>query len=169
MCPSVDWAGCPANALPPIKVDRSLAFTRPMTAKAHEYWLSVRGTRAMPTRKDISPQSMRTLVKHVALVEVRRDEAGKPDYFIRVAGGKIEDVFGSVTGHRLSDFLPPKIEERWRQILDAGLEAAGPLRATSRVAFSGKTWLKSEIFLAPLGEAGRIEMLFVAVELWPIE
>ena len=26
MCPSVDWAGCPANALPPIKIDRGLAL-----------------------------------------------------------------------------------------------------------------------------------------------
>lgn len=169
MCPSVDWAGCPANALPPIRVDRGLAFTRPMTVKAFEYWQSVRGSRAMPSRKDISPQSMRTLVKHVALVEIRRGDGGKADYFIRLAGGKIEDVFGSITGHRLPDFLPPKIEERWRLILDTGLQAAAPLRATSRVAFSGKTWLKSEILVAPLGDGGEIAMLFVAVEFWPIE
>ena len=169
MCPSVDWAGCPANALPPIKIDRGLSFMRPMTAKAHDYWQSVRGDRATPSRKDISPQSMRMLVKHVALVEPRRDHAGKPDYFIRLAGVKIEDVFGSITGHRLPDFLPPKIEERWRLILDAAMDAAGPLRATSRVAFSGKTWLKVELFLAPLGESGEIPMLFVAAEFWPIE
>jgi len=163
MCPSVDWAGCPANALPPIKIDRGLAFTRPMTAKALEYWQSVRGSRAMPSRKDISPQSMRTLVKHVALVEIRRGDGGNTDYFIRIAGGKIEDVFGSITGHRLPDFLPPKIEERWRFIFDTELEAAAPLRMTSRVAFASKTWLKVELFLAPLGESGEIPML------WPIE
>jgi hypothetical protein len=168
MCPSVDRAENSPNLFPPIEIDPTVALTRPMTRMAYAYWQSVRADRAMPMRKDLSPQAMRAFLRHVALIEIRAGDDGRMDYVMRLAGVRIEDIFGPVTGRALGQFLPPQIETRWRFALDKAVEARAPLRAASRLTFAGKTWLQAEVLLAPLGEAGKVSMLLGALEVWPV-
>jgi hypothetical protein len=168
MRPVLDRAELPSGTFAPIEVDPASALTRPMTLKAYDYWRSVCGDRAMPARKDISPQGMRAFVGHIALVELRPGENGRTDYVMRVAGARIEDTFGAITGRAIGDFLPPDIEKRWRWAMDQAVAAAAPLRIASRVLFGNKTFLQAEVLLAPLGEAGQVSMLFGAIEIWPV-
>ena len=156
-----------ADAMPPVVVDADAALARPLTIKACDYWRACRGDRAMPARKDISPQGMREFVNNVGLVEVRRSAGGAVDYSIRLAGARIDSVFGSITGKMLGAFLPPQIEARWRGVFDAAVAASAPISVASRVAFGRKEYLAAEVFLAPLGEDGQVSMLFAAVEVWP--
>jgi len=156
MIPVADWEKNLPKDLPPITIDPTVALTRPMTIKAYDYWQSARAGRAMPARKDIAPQAMRAFVGHVALVELR-------------AGARIEDAFGAITGRALPEFMPPRIEARWRMVMDKVIASAAPLRAASRVSFGGKTWLQAEVVLAPLGDGGTVSMLFGAIELWPVD
>ena len=167
MRPSADWPKNSSGKFPPIEIDPTVTLTRPMTIRAYEYWQSARVARAMPARKDISPQAMRAFVSHVALVELRAGSGGKLDYVMRLAGARIEDVFGSITGRALQEFMPAQIESRWRWTMDKAVAAAAPLRVSSRVAFGDKTWLQAEVLLAPLGNAGTVSMLFGAIEIWP--
>jgi len=169
MIPVADWEKNLPKDLPPITIDPTVALTRPMTIKAYDYWQSARAGRAMPARKDIAPQAMRAFVGHVALVELRAGEGGKIDYVMRLAGARIEDAFGAITGRALPEFMPPRIEARWRMVMDKVIASAAPLRAASRVSFGGKTWLQAEVVLAPLGDGGTVSMLFGAIELWPVD
>jgi hypothetical protein len=165
MKPFDDRAPNSPNAMPPIEIDPTVALTRPATIQAYEYWRSVSAGRAMPARKDISPHAMRTFMGHVGLVDRRPGEGGKADYVMRLAGARIEDIFGSITGRALADFLPPEIATRWSDTLDEAVAAGAPLRIAGRMAT--KAWLECEVLLAPLGEDGRISMLFGAIEVWP--
>ncbi|HEX3675602.1 MAG TPA: PAS domain-containing protein [Rhizomicrobium sp.] len=152
---------------PPIVIDRTVALTREMTAKAYAYWKSVRGARAMPARKDMTLPGMREFLRHIAFVELRPMADGRTAFFVRLAGDKIENVFGSITGKTLNEFLPTALEARWRLVFEAALEARAPVRIASRVVFGGKEYLASEVLMAPLGDGERVTMLFAALDVWP--
>ena len=152
---------------PAIEFDKTVSLKREMTAKAYDYWKAVRGARPMPARKDMSPHGMREFMRHVGLVEVRRMADGRITYFIRLAGARIESVFGAITGKTLSEFLPAPLESRWRLVFDAARETRAPVRVGSQMMFGGKSYLVSEVLLAPLGEGEDVTMLFAAVDVWP--
>ncbi|MGH6871724.1 MAG: PAS domain-containing protein [Rhizomicrobium sp.] len=152
---------------PSIEFGSAVSLTREMTQKAYDYWLAARGNRPWPARKDITPQGMKEFVRHIGLVEVRRDKEGRPSYFVRLAGAKIESVYGPITGKSLGEFLPAGLEGRWRLVFDAALTRKEPFQVTTRVMFGGKTYLQAEVLLAPLGEGDEISMLFAAVDVWP--
>ncbi len=123
----------------------------------------------MPTRQNINPRGMREFLAHVTLVEIQETAGGTIDYQIRLAGSVIEEVFGAISGKPISETLPPETVRRWRGFMETVRESAEPLRVASRVAFQNKTWLASELFVAPLGQNGKATMLFVAAEdMWPV-
>jgi hypothetical protein len=153
----------------PFVIDRNLRFTRPTAAKALEYWRSVKGDRAMPSRADISPAALRSILPQIALVDV--PAAGDPPtaYVVRLAGDAIVQVYGTLTGKPLDQILPPDILARWVACFDTVRTGAEPVGVTSRVSFQNKTWLQAEVFIAPLGQDDRVCMLFGTVDVWPIE
>lgn len=150
----------------PLEFDWQLTFTREATKLASTYWHSCTHGRAMPARADLNPAAMRKFTEHVGLVEIRRDRDSQMEYYIRRAGGAWEHVFGPMTGRLLNEFLPPEIESRWRQVFDSVCEKKAPLRVTTGVHFKGKTWLNTEMFVAPLGDSDLATMLFVAFTSW---
>ena len=152
---------------PPIEIDHKVALKREMNVKAFEYWKRVKGDRLMPSRKDISPQGMREFVRHIGLVEIRPGAHGEQTYFIRLAGAKIESVYGSITGKYLNEFLPPQIEARWRTLFSTPQGTKAPVRFAGRVAFGGRDYLANELLVAPLGEGDEVSMIFVSVDIWP--
>lgn len=143
-----------------IAFDRSLKFTNPATIAACEYWKSCCVGRSMPERDDLKAAAMRAFTQHVGLIEIRPESDGTVDYFIRLAGGKWEEVFGPMTGRYIHEFLPPTIETRWREAFDRVREAQTPLRVTARIKFQLKFWLTAEMFIAPLGKTS-VSMLFM--------
>jgi hypothetical protein len=164
--PMADY-GLFEQSLPPIARDDSLAFVQPATIAALAYWKSRLAGRPMPSRADIDPRQMRSFMSHVGLVELRSAPDGSQDYFIRLAGTTIEQIFGALTARSISEFLPAEIEARWRAMFDAARDAAAPIRTIGRVAFQRKHWLQCETMIAPLGTDGKtISMLFVAVATW---
>jgi hypothetical protein len=144
--------------------DWKLHFTREPTRLAGEYWHSRLAGRTM--RADLDPAAMRKFTQNTGLVEIRRDSAPHVEYFIRRAGSDWENVFGAMTGRFIHEFLPPEIEMRWRQVFDAVREKNAPLRVTTGILFQAKTWLTTELFVAPLGEADEPNMLFIAFTAW---
>jgi hypothetical protein len=155
------------HSLPPIAIDDSLGFLQPATIEALAYWKSRLDGRLMPSRADLDPRQMRAFMAHIALIELRSMPDGKQDYYIRLAGTAVEQLFGPFTGQSISEFLPAEIEARWRSMLDAARDAASPIRTIGRVAFQRKTWLECETMIAPLGTDGKtVSMFFVAVATW---
>ena len=149
-------------------IDKSAAFTRPVTVKALDYWRSRKGNRAMPSRADISPAALRSLLPQIALVDVPGVGDRPSAYVVRLAGDAIHQVFGPLTGRPVDEFLPKDELERWIACFEAARTSAAPIRVTTpQVTYQGKTWLQSEVLLAPLGQDDRVLMLLAAVDTWP--
>src|SRR6185437_8534073 len=153
--PSTDWSNVKTvERLRPLQFDWELNFTREPTRLASAYWRACAQGRDMPARADLNPAAMSKFTAHVGLVEIRRDQAPHVEYFIRRAGGEWEQVFGALTGRFIHEFLPPEIETRWRKVFDTVRRKKAPVRMTTGIHFQGKTWLTTEMFVAPLGEGG---------------
>jgi len=145
----------------PLEFDWNLQFTEPVTKLAYEYWSSRRENRTMPSRDDLKPADMRKISPHVGLIEIRANGDGQTDYLIRRAGGKWEDIYGQMTGRYLHEFLPPLLEGRWREVFGSVCGRKAPLCVRSGIEFQKKTWLMAEMFVAPLGRDGHVNMLFM--------
>jgi hypothetical protein len=149
--------------LPRILYDPSLAFVHPKVIEAFAYWTERRGSRPLPRRSDLDPVAMRGFISHVGIFDVRREGDGSVDYFVRIAGGRIDDVFGWRGGRSLTDDLPPHIARRWREPVDRVVETGRPVRARSRIAYENKVWIEGEMLYAPLGESPTaLNMIFFA-------
>ncbi len=154
--------------LPPIQVDRTLAFTRPETIKGYAYWQAACGGRAMPSRADISPSGMRDFIQHVGLLDWSEQD-GKMEFHIRLAGARIEQLIGAATGKMLHEIAPPFVLKRWNMMYRLVCDEARPFRFTSRVTALGKDYLASEFLVAPLSEDRKtVTMLFGVLVVWPV-
>lgn len=168
MCPPDDGFASLTDDMPPVHIDRSLNLTRAATIKGRDYWLALRGNRLMPARADISPRDMREFLPNIGLAELVSLPGGDEDYAMRLAGGKIEEIFGSLTGQPIGKILAPEIAARWRLIFEEVRRSKAPLVASSRMAFNNLRHLKQELFIAPLGENGTVQMLFGVLDIWPV-
>ena len=157
-------------AEPPVTFDWSLAFEHRVAQLALAYWKSRCAGRSMPQRSDLTPGGMSEFLANVALIESLRVGQTKRQYRVRLAGTRVEQIFGPIGGKSISEVLTEEIEARWRSYFDAVCDAVRPLRICGRVAFENKIWLESEALIAPLGQAGEpVTMLFAALAAWPAE
>jgi hypothetical protein len=147
-----------------LDIDTSLSFRHPITVEALAYWKSILAGRAMPSRADFDLRAMRDLLPHLGLMEPRRKADGTSDYYIRLIGTRLEQIYGTVTGKTISEFLSPDIQERWRTALDTAVAGRAPIRTIGRMAFQKKLWLEVECLIAPLSHDGEtVSMLLVVV------
>jgi hypothetical protein len=154
------------HPIAPFEVDWELAFPRPICRAALRYWFSVAGERAMPRRTELRPEQMRQFLAHVNLVDVHR-ETGGPDYEVRLQGLHGQGVFGSLTRRRLGEYLEPVTEERLRRAFGLVVENGRPMRASGQVTAGGKSWLRFEALVAPLGHSGApVDGLFWVLDSW---
>lgn len=169
MCPPDDGLlPSVSDDLPPVFVDRSLAMTRTATIKGRDYWNKLRGARPMPMRADVVPRDMREFLSHVGLVEIVSGANGAVDYTMRVAGGKIEEIFGSLTGQLIAKTLPQDTAARWRLVFEEIRKGGVPLAVSGRVAYANLRHLKYELFAAPLGEDGTVSAILGVLDIWPV-
>jgi hypothetical protein len=131
--------------------------------EAFDYWNTVRGERIMPTRGELLPREMRRFISHVGLIEPVSDKDGVTDYFVRLAGSDVEEIFGPRTGRPLGEGVPPEIVARWRIGYDMVQRSAKPVKATAGVAYKGKNWIQVEVLVAPLGEDSTPSSFFLVV------
>ncbi len=151
--------------------NHNVRLTREMNVKAYEYWKRVKGDRAMPSRKDISPQGqpMREFIRHIG---PRRDPhrvAWRADLFRPPRRGQDRERLRLHHGRckYLNEFLPPQIEARWQTLFSAPQGTKAPVRFASRVMFGNRDYLANELLAAPLGEGEEVSMIFVSVDIWP--
>lgn len=148
-------------------MDWGLEFVHPAPRLGLAYWQSRRDGRAMPLRSDLSPSAMREFLLHVALVDAHVSPGGDCRYFVRLAGMRIEQVFGSVGGRYFGDFLTPELHRRWLAAYDAVRKQRRPLRIRATVNFEKKTWLACEALIAPLGDETKpVAAFFVVFAAW---
>jgi hypothetical protein len=152
--------------LTPIFHDWSLAFEQEIPRDALAYWNACRATRAMPRASDISAKGMKKFLTHVSLLEILTNIDGSVDYFVRLTGERVRELYGPVAHKKLAEFLPGEMEERWRGMLDLVRNERRPLRVHGRMSYGGHIWLYQETLLAPLGDEDDQPGMFLMVTAW---
>jgi hypothetical protein len=153
----------------PVAFDWELKFEKQANALACEYWQSRCNGRPMPKRADLDPVAMKKFSPHVGLIELHQAPGGETGYFVRRSGSRLDEIYGPITGRNMDDFLPPPLSATWREMLEAPRQKLAPVRTVTRVDFEGKTWLNVEMLLAPLGEDGKVDMIFLTLVAWTKE
>jgi hypothetical protein len=77
-----------------------------------DYWRSKRAGRRMPSRGDLDPAEIKTMLPSMILVDVVYDAAGKADFVYRLLGTREVDIRGeNPTGKRVADaYFGPSLE-----------------------------------------------------------
>lgn len=148
--------------------DPGLHFLHPALTAAHAYWDGKRGDAALPTRADIDPLEIPTLLRHVLLFDrVARDAPPGYTWRFRLVGTTVAALYGEHTGKLIEDALAPRIAARNRAVMEAAVERRAAMRAIGRTRYVSSQWLIGEALVAPLSSDGRlIDMLLSVVVTW---
>ncbi|UUX50666.1 PAS domain-containing protein [Nisaea acidiphila] len=91
----------------------------PQSLELFDYWCSKRAGRVLPSRQDIDPSEIRSLLTKIYLVDFE-----EPDVFrYRLAGTEIAETFGhgNLKGQTLGDLLSEQgrkfVTGRWRPVV----------------------------------------------------
>ena len=120
----------------------------------------------MPAFADLKVRGMKEFVANSGLIDVLPLQAGTFDYSVRLTGEKIRERYGAIAHRKLSEFLPPNMERRWRRALDLVRVEKAPLRVHGRMSYENRTWLYQETLLAPLSRADGMIGVFLLVTAW---
>ncbi len=125
----------------------------PILVRIFDYWSMKRGARPMPSRADIDPTELRSLVTHVMLYDV---VLPGPRFFIRLVGQAIVDFVGvNNAGKWAPDTLPPPAAARMVEILGSVVTNRAPrFRAGYAYWQLDKSYRKFEACFLPLSSDG---------------
>jgi len=134
---------------PDIEEPPSLTFVR-------EYWWRKRGSRDMPSRREILPSDMKPYLPYVVLADVI--DKGR-DFRYRLIGSRLQDFFaGNPTGQLMSENLAPFGKETIEKTIQ-GYASAIHRRAPIRLRGSGSFFKQGaklfDAMLTPLSDDGR--------------
>ncbi len=131
--------------------DWELRFTDDRLAQLHAYWSRLRGEQPYPSRAEIDPAAIPSLLPCVFLVDVLR---GPLDFRYRLVGSEIARMAQRrLTGVLLADALPAPIVAIYRPLYVSVVEQARPLRLYGGFWVRDRDFLDWEAALLPLGPA----------------
>jgi FixJ family two-component response regulator len=135
----------------------------PILRDALAYWHEKRGSRAMPTRRDIDPAELpKHLLPHLQLVDVI--DGGERFYF-RLVGTAIVDAFGGeFTGKHVDEMMRAEhigyLHQRYRKLI----AARRPLFIRSRYFTTKAIDMTANRLLMPLSQDGtQVNMILAAL------
>ncbi len=131
---------------------------------ALDAWNRVRAGRIAPTREEITPALLRSVLPSIWMIDVV--DGGK-DFRFRFAGDRVIQFMGQrYAGSLLSEQIDVPFFERMRAILSECVRgrnpvAVGPLRSN----LPGREFLDMEVVVMPLSEDGKtVSCLFGAMD-----
>jgi hypothetical protein len=115
------------------------------------YWLSKRGSRAMPSRSDINPADIPLLLPHVMIVEKADDQ-----FRYRLVGSAIVQGIGyDATGVTVGSYLiTPEAAAEVRAIFQRVYTDACPVFSTGEFIFKSGAQFNMSLLTLPLSEDG---------------
>lgn len=133
----------------------------PEQRELFDYWRSKSADGAYPTRADIQPAELRTLLPSLSLLDIVVESEDSVRLRVRLAGTRLRDYFGvETTGHFLDEYDLGDQTGYWdaayREVIAAGRPAQGVIALDA--------WNQPNIFQfwlrLPLADAeGRIVMV----------
>jgi hypothetical protein len=135
----------------------------PIVASVFSYWDRKRGTRRMPSRRDIDPADLGTLLPHVMLYDV---VAPENDFRVRLVGGAIVSFYGiNTTGEMATSRMTPNSAAMMIAILRSVVECRAPrFRAGLAHWHRDKSYRSFEACFLPLSpDDDRVDKIFTAI------
>ncbi len=141
----------------------ALALRSTLNRQALEYWIKIRGTRAMPSRADLDPLDIRQILPHVVLLDVASDPL---DFRYRLIGTKIvSQLNNDHTGKWMSEIPHQKPPSTIWSSCETVVNQKLPM--TTQIPYEGrnKDFAVSEDIVMPLSADGtNVTMLFVVID-----
>lgn len=117
----------------------------------YQYWLDMKGERAMPSRADLNPADIVHLLPHVSLINVEQ-ETGR--YKMRLIGTETVKAMGiDVTGKYLDEF--PLIDGFLRKNYDLLVKKKEPYINFQKLKWSSKSYMDYYALGLPLSSNGK--------------
>lgn len=134
-------------------IAEGFAFLSQTLDQALTYWHEIRGDGRMPRRDAMVPERIVALWPHILMVDVID---GGSDYYFRLVGQRLVDVYGEQTGRKLSDAkISEVVRDRCRQIFAYCLAEAAPTYAYwSEAASARRPLIDVEALCLPLSSDG---------------
>lgn len=131
--------------------------------KALQYWNRCRGGRDMPSRSDMQPTDIASLLPYVFLVDVM---PGRSRYRYRLVGTMIAEWSGEdATGRSMDDPRCGDGSSKFIALHDEVVHSRTPLLTVNQPAlFHGSTLLFDRILLPLADEDGRVSMIIGAAD-----
>ena len=115
-----------------------------------QYWLNIKGNRPMPSRADLDPSDIVSLLPHISLIDVER-ESGR--YKMRLIGTETVKAMGiDVTGKYLDDF--PLIDRALKENYDWLVKEKRPYINFDKLKWSSKSYMDYYALGLPLSRNG---------------
>ena len=129
-----------------------IVLRSPILLQLHAYWERKRGTRPAPTRKEIDPAEIVSLLPHVFLIEA----VGMPLRFrYRLIGTAVVELTGrDLTGHLVDENLERAKFAALVEPYEAVIRQARPVAKKGRTIWiEDRETLEVEVLLLPLADA----------------
>jgi hypothetical protein len=125
----------------------------------YRYWDAKRGSRRMPTRRDIDPTEIPRLLPHIALVDTQHGS-----YRWRLMGSHIADDFGcDLTGQPFGEnVVPAGFVSAMTATFDRVLDDGGPVFEESVYTTASERTHAVSRLLLPLAASGGTPMILLA-------
>ena len=154
----------------PFQCDSKLVFDRPELTMLRDVWRSRAAKVGLPTRNDLGADALKSVLRHLSMLERVIDAERGSRYRILHMGGYLAAVMGEKTGSFTDENIPAQLLPRWTTPFDTVLETRTPLRVISNFEHQKLDYASGESFLAPLSnEAGEASVLMSCLYLKPRE
>jgi hypothetical protein len=123
-----------------------------------DYWNLKRGRRPAPSRRDLDPAEIVSLLPFLHLIDVKPEPLR---FRHRLVGSELIDMMGrNVTGHYLGEGLYGRAADEIIETMKALTTQIRPFRRRSRLEWHRSDWLTMEALDLPLiDETGRVNMI----------
>lgn len=134
----------------------------PVTRKGLRYWHSRCGEHSLPSRNDIDPSQLKTILPNMCFLSVLDDG----DYQFRLLGTKMRDFLsGDYTGLKLSEVEALQPADLLIENFSTCLETRKPVLANTPYVGPKKEIAELEDIILPLSEDGMtVDRLLVIVD-----
>jgi hypothetical protein len=133
----------------------------------HDWWLAKRGNRTMPSRAELDPTELKSILPHLLLIDVRPRADGQGHVFTcRLAGTEIDNRFGvNLTGLTLEQAPFGEARALIQQQYETAIREARPVCCGHNVVV-GDRYVEYDRLVVPLSgtESGPVTALAVAID-----
>ena len=120
------------------------------------YWHDKRGLNLIPTRADIDPMDIRSLLSGICILDLKYADGKFDRAKIRLAGTQFYEMVGyEITGRYLDEIMPSEIYEELKSQLCTSIESKQPCFRHFHWENGSLSQPEYQQILAPLGEPGK--------------